>query len=178
MSETPSIITPLVTQLGVGGIGGLCVGYALKKVAKIVAFILGISFLGLQYLAYEGIISINYGSLEVWANNLIKGAGVLERVLIAGATGYLGQYIIQELKKKDFYTIALARDIKKLKEMESFIDKYLEAEVTKPATLRNVCENVDYVISSIGITRQKDGLTYMDVDYKANSNLLKEAQAK
>ena len=83
MSETPSIITPLVTQLGVGGIGGLCVGYALKKVAKIVAFILGISFLGLQYLAYEGIISINYGSLEVWANNLIKGAGVLERVLIA-----------------------------------------------------------------------------------------------
>jgi uncharacterized protein YbjT (DUF2867 family) len=32
------------------------------------------------------------------------------------------------------------------------------------------------VISSIGITKQKDGLTYMDVDYQANINLLDEAK--
>jgi uncharacterized protein YbjT (DUF2867 family) len=33
------------------------------------------------------------------------------------------------------------------------------------------------VISSVGITRQKDGLTYMDVDYQANLNLLNEAKS-
>jgi uncharacterized membrane protein (Fun14 family) len=84
MSEqTPSIITPLVTQLGVGGIGGLSVGYAIKKVAKIVAFIVGIAFLGLQYLAYKDIISINYGALEVWANQIVANAGAAEGVLTA-----------------------------------------------------------------------------------------------
>jgi uncharacterized protein YbjT (DUF2867 family) len=37
-------------------------------------------------------------------------------------------------------------------------------------------EGADYVISAVGITRQKDGLTYMDVDYQANLNLLREAE--
>ena len=32
------------------------------------------------------------------------------------------------------------------------------------------------VISTVGITKQKDGLTYMDVDYQANLNLLEEAK--
>ena len=32
------------------------------------------------------------------------------------------------------------------------------------------------VISTVGITRQKDGFTYMDVDYRENANLLSEAK--
>jgi uncharacterized protein YbjT (DUF2867 family) len=34
------------------------------------------------------------------------------------------------------------------------------------------------VISTVGITRQKDGLTYNDVDYQANVNLIDEAKKK
>lgn len=82
MSEqTPSLITPLVTQLGVGGIGGLAVGYAIKKVAKIVAFIIGLAFLMLQYLAFKDIISINYGALEAWANDMVSNVGAAEGIL-------------------------------------------------------------------------------------------------
>ena len=82
MSEqTPSLITPLVTQLGVGGIGGLAVGYAIKKVAKIVAFILGLAFLMLQYLAFKDIISINYGALETWASEVVSNVGAAEGIL-------------------------------------------------------------------------------------------------
>ena len=44
--------------------------------------------------------------------------------------------------------------------------------MTKPETLKGICDAIDAVISSIGITRQKDGLTYMDVDYQGNKNLL------
>ncbi len=83
MSESPSLLTPLITQLGVGGIGGLCVGYALKKVAKITAFLIGIAFLGLQYLAYKDIISINYGALENWARGVASNAGAAEGILTA-----------------------------------------------------------------------------------------------
>ena len=49
-------------------------------------------------------------------------------------------------------------------------------EITQPETLKGVCERIDWVFTSIGITRQKDGLTYMDVDYQGNQNLLNEAK--
>ena len=51
----------------------------------------------------------------------------------------------------------------------------MEAEVTQPNTLQGVCKGVHKVISSVGITRQKDGLTYEQVDFQANKNLLDEA---
>ncbi|MGB6037906.1 MAG: NAD(P)H-binding protein, partial [Cryomorphaceae bacterium] len=51
----------------------------------------------------------------------------------------------------------------------------ITAEVTKPLSFTGQFEGFDVLISTVGITRQKDGLTYMDVDYQANVNLLQEA---
>ncbi len=79
MSE---LITPLVTQLGIGGIAGFCVGYAVKKVAKLAAVLLGVAFIGLQYLAYKGIIAIDYTALKSWASSLIGQAGEAEGFII------------------------------------------------------------------------------------------------
>ena len=100
----------------------------------------------------------------------------MKKVLIAGATGYLGRYIIKEAKKQGYWVSALARQANKLDDFKDSIDEIREAEITKPYTLNGICDSIDTVISSIGITRQKDGLTYMDVDYQANINLLQEAQ--
>ncbi len=52
----------------------------------------------------------------------------------------------------------------------------IQAQVTNPEALRGVCDGIDVVISCLGITRQKDGIGYMDVDYQANLNLLEEAK--
>lgn len=51
----------------------------------------------------------------------------------------------------------------------------VEAQVTQPETLKGVSKAVSKVISTVGITQQKDGLTYEQVDYRANKNLLDEA---
>lgn len=56
--------TFLVATLGVGGIAGWAVGYTLKKVAKIVAVILGISVISLQYLAYKKWITIDWDKVQ------------------------------------------------------------------------------------------------------------------
>lgn len=95
-----------------------------------------------------------------------------KKVLIAGATGYLGQYVVKELKKQGYWVRALARTKGKLADLDEYIDEVFIGEVTKPETLGKVCDDIDVVISTVGITRQKDGLTYMDVDYGANKNLL------
>ncbi|MBC3846361.1 SDR family oxidoreductase [Winogradskyella echinorum] len=99
-----------------------------------------------------------------------------QTVLLAGATGYLGSYIAKALVEDKFNTKLIARSIKKLQTLENKKVKIIEAEVTKPDTLIGICEGVTTVISTVGITRQKEGLTYMDVDYKANLNLLNEAK--
>ncbi len=58
-----SAVTPLVYQLGLGGIGGFIAGFALKKMMKLAALIIGIFVIALVYLGYQGIISINYSEL-------------------------------------------------------------------------------------------------------------------
>ena len=98
----------------------------------------------------------------------------MKKVLVAGATGYLGQYLVKELKKRGFWVRVL---IRKEAQQEKFamVDDVFIGEVTKPKSIKGVAKDIDWVFSTIGITRQKDGLTYMDVDYQGNANLLKEA---
>jgi uncharacterized membrane protein (Fun14 family) len=60
MSE---VISPLVFQLGVGGVGGFIVGYAIKKISKIIVVIMGLFLLALLYLSTQGILIIKWDGL-------------------------------------------------------------------------------------------------------------------
>ena len=102
----------------------------------------------------------------------------MKKILLAGATGYLGSYILKELSKREISTKIIVRNPGKLNKVGINHDlvEIVKAEITRPESIVNCCENIDIVISTIGITRQKDGLTYMDVDYQANANLLYEAK--
>jgi uncharacterized membrane protein (Fun14 family) len=81
MLELSNILTPLAGEVGIGGIGGFLVGYATKKAAKMLAILIGITFLGLQYLAYKDIISINYMALQNFANELAGQAAGTQTIL-------------------------------------------------------------------------------------------------
>lgn len=101
----------------------------------------------------------------------------MKKVLVAGATGYLGQFVIQALRAKGHWVRALGRSAEKLAPLEEYADELYIGEVTDPDSLAGVCDGIDVVFSSVGITRQKDGLTYQDVDYQANRDLLSIAEA-
>ncbi|MCP4213357.1 MAG: SDR family oxidoreductase [bacterium] len=101
----------------------------------------------------------------------------MKKALVAGATGYLGRYIVKELKKQGYWVRALVRNEGKVADLKECIDEVYIGEVTLPESLENICEGIDVVISSVGITRQKDGMTFMDVDYQGNKNLLDAALA-
>lgn len=100
----------------------------------------------------------------------------MKRILLAGATGYLGSYIAEELQKRAYYVKVIVRNTERLKEKNIETNEIYKGELTKPSSIKGCCSNIDVVISTVGITRQKDGLTYMDVDYQANMNLLQEAK--
>ncbi len=101
----------------------------------------------------------------------------MQKVLVAGATGYLGQFVVKALKSKGYWVRALGRSAEKLLPLREFADELIVGEITSPASLEGACDGIDIVFSSVGITRQKDGLTYKDVDYQANSDLLSMAEA-
>lgn len=94
-------------------------------------------------------------------------------VLVAGATGYLGSFLCAEYTRRGHHVTALVRDKARA---EGIADLLIEAEATRPETLKGVIDGVDLVVSSLGITRQADGLGYREVDYQANLNLLREAE--
>ena len=100
----------------------------------------------------------------------------LTNILVAGATGYLGKYIAKEFSDQGYYTKVLVRNPEKFNRYQVQVDGVIQAEITDKSSLQECCKNIDAVISSVGITKQKDGLTYMDVDYQANLNMLNEAK--
>lgn len=100
----------------------------------------------------------------------------MKKVLVAGATGYLGSYVVKEFKKKGYWVRALTRNKLKSHELVKLVDDIHVGEVTLAPSLEGLCKDIDIVFSSVGITRQKDNLTYYDVDYLGNKNILEEAQ--
>lgn len=68
MSEWDAIIF----QLGTGAITGFIVGYALKKLMKILIVIVGMFLLLLAYLQWSGIIKVDYATLIGKIENATK----------------------------------------------------------------------------------------------------------
>lgn len=96
----------------------------------------------------------------------------MKNVLLAGATGYLGKYVAGELVRQNYVTKVIVRNKEKFIKSCVPVNEIFSAEVNDKGSMKNAFEEIDIVISTVGITRQKDNLTYMDVDYQANKNLL------
>lgn len=67
-----SLSGPL-TGLGFGGVAGFIVGFTAKKIAKIVALALGALFIGVQLLAYYGLVDVHWEAVQTGAEELWQG---------------------------------------------------------------------------------------------------------
>jgi uncharacterized membrane protein (Fun14 family) len=72
MSE---IVPAIVFQLGFGGIAGFIVGYAFKKFTKLLMMVAALFFCVIAYLAYAGVLNINFDALIEAASRLLGLAG-------------------------------------------------------------------------------------------------------
>ncbi len=97
------------------------------------------------------------------------------RVLVGGATGYLGRHVVRELGLRGHSVRALAPDRDKLEQLSESTDDIVAANVCEPGQLEGCCVGVDAVISTIGLMRASTRTSFHDVDYLGNRNLLREA---
>ena len=63
-SESFGFLFPGAGSLALGGIMGVAVGYAIKKIFKIAVFVLGCFFAGIVWLSYKGLVSVNWNSIS------------------------------------------------------------------------------------------------------------------
>ena len=54
----------ITAAVGGGFFGGILLGYALKKVVKLIAVVVGLFIAGLAYLQYQQVSSINWDKVE------------------------------------------------------------------------------------------------------------------
>ncbi len=60
----------LAPELGFGGVAGAVVGYAAKKLTKLVALALGLVFLVIQGLVYLQVVSVDWGVVQSGAEHV------------------------------------------------------------------------------------------------------------
>ena len=78
-----ALISQLLFSFGIGGIGGFLIGYATKKLVKILIIIMGLYLLSLFYLMHIQIITIDTTKLwETSANTLTQIINFLGSTLV------------------------------------------------------------------------------------------------
>lgn len=70
MSES---LTPVLYQLGTGGIGGFLLGFLIKKVFKIALMIAGFTLV-FFYFAFDNVIEVNYTQLSARVGEIASSA--------------------------------------------------------------------------------------------------------
>ena len=88
------------------------------------------------------------------------------KVLLAGAFGNLGYEILRVLARKRKIEL-VAADLKE-RENDKLKGKYtfVSIDATDPKTLEGICDGVDIVITTMGLTGASTKFTAYDIDYQ------------
>ncbi|HEX5546648.1 MAG TPA: NAD(P)H-binding protein, partial [Ktedonobacterales bacterium] len=104
------------------------------------------------------------------------GGSTARRVLVVGATGYLGSHIVTHLRQAGYPVRALARDPQRLAEERARGVEVFGGQVTRPETLDGLCDGVSVVVSTLGVRSLARKPTPWEVDYQGNLNVLTRAR--
>ncbi len=65
--------TSILASVGFGGIAGFLIGYAIKKVMKLMLVIVGLFFAAIAYLAHQQIITIHWDRFVSSSEGTVQG---------------------------------------------------------------------------------------------------------
>ncbi|NTW51058.1 MAG: SDR family oxidoreductase [Chlorobiaceae bacterium] len=108
----------------------------------------------------------------------------MKNVLVVGAGGYVGRYVACEFKKRGYRVRAMVRDSEVLKRegpshqpaIHDVVDEIWTGDATRPETLNGICDGIDLVFSSMGLSRSDSTLSFEDIDHLANRRILELAR--
>jgi uncharacterized membrane protein (Fun14 family) len=87
MSGIESSIMPFASTIGFGGIVGFLIGFALKRIMKILAVITGVFFAALLYLESQHIVNVNWDKIQTISNGVLSTIAATAATTNATTTG-------------------------------------------------------------------------------------------
>jgi dihydroflavonol-4-reductase len=94
------------------------------------------------------------------------------RVLITGATGFIGSHLAEKLHQKGYDLRSIVRKKSNLQWIEHLPIEYVEGDYSDVDSLRKAVANVDYIYHSAGVTKSKTKTGYFEGNHLATKNLL------
>lgn len=76
----------------------------------------------------------------------------MKKILVTGATGFLGKYMVDELKSHDYYVFALGRNEAIGKKLECGNVKFIKCDLNDKDNICNTISNVDAVIHAAALS--------------------------
>jgi UDP-glucose 4-epimerase len=104
----------------------------------------------------------------------------MKKVLVTGATGFIGRYMVNYLLRQQFYVRALVRDAKKAAALPNEVD-IIYGDLTNPVSLQLCCEAIDTVFHLGGYAhawRENNPdfeAQHLEINFQGTKNLAVEA---
>ncbi|EID25545.1 3-beta hydroxysteroid dehydrogenase/isomerase family protein [Streptococcus oralis SK1074] len=70
----------------------------------------------------------------------------MKKVLVTGATGFLGKYVVEELSQSGYQVRAFGRNRKMGQSLETFTVAFFQGDLTKQEDLAQACQEMDMVV--------------------------------
>lgn len=99
------------------------------------------------------------------------------KVVLAGAFGKLGSDVLRALLAAGHEVVAADAVMRVPEDVDASTFTTVQIDVTKPETLKRLCDGADVVITTVGLTGASTRFTNYDIDYQGNLNLIEEARA-
>lgn len=96
----------------------------------------------------------------------------MRTVLVTGATGFLGSYVLPELKKAGFAVRCLVRNAEDSKTLESMGALAVRGDVRARASLSRALKGVDVVLHMAAVVKCSSKQLYYDVNQRGTENLV------
>ena len=94
------------------------------------------------------------------------------KVLVTGATGFIGSHIVDQLLERGFEVRCTIRKTSNLRWLNDKPVELAEAALSDPISLKKACKNIDYVIHSAGLTYGRNLDDFMRGNRDGTKNLL------
>ena len=123
----------------------------------------------LKAMAFGGLFGLNKDKSKEVKN---------QRVVIVGATGYIGKFVVQESIRRGYETVAVCRETSKPKDEYLNGAEIIFGDVTNPQSLQETAFKIpaDVVISCLASRSGVKDDSYL-IDYQATLNTLNVARA-
>lgn len=100
----------------------------------------------------------------------------MAEILLTGATGFLGRYLIEEFSRQKMRPLCLVRPDSALNAIDGVGFSRINGDVTNPESLNQALKGIEILVHAAGLTGSADAQANLRINYQGALNLISACQ--